>query len=166
MNTPRRVVTGHDQHGRSVFVTDEPTPTLKRVGNGAFFELWNTTATPAPISASEHREPTDREIVIPPPANGTLIRMTTFPPGRRSPMHRTETIDYGIVLDGEIYLVLDDTETLLQAGDVVIQRGTDHAWDNRGDQWARMVFILIDGKFDDVLKTSIGNAEADSTPKG
>ena len=156
MNAPRRVVTGHDPHGRSVFVADEPTPTLKQVGDGAFFELWNTNATPAPISAVEPREPTDREIVIPPQANGTLIRMTTFPPGRRSPMHRTETIDYGIVLEGGIYLVLDDTETLLQAGDVIVQRGTNHAWDNRDDHWTKMVFILIDGQFNDALKTSIG----------
>jgi mannose-6-phosphate isomerase-like protein (cupin superfamily) len=62
-------------------------------------------------------------------------------------MHRTQTIDYGIVLEGEIYLVLDDSETLLKPGDVVIQRGTNHAWDNRSAAVCRMAFVLIDGVF-------------------
>ena len=62
-------------------------------------------------------------------------------------MHRTETLDYGIVLEGEIYLVLDDSETLLKPGDVVIQRGTNHAWSNRSDRVCRMAFILLDGRF-------------------
>jgi uncharacterized cupin superfamily protein len=62
-------------------------------------------------------------------------------------MHRTETIDYGIVLAGEVYLVLDDSEVALSAGDIVIQRGTDHAWDNRSAVPARMLFVLLDGEF-------------------
>ncbi len=156
LNIPRRVVTGHDEDGRSVVVTDEPTPTVNRRGEAAFFELWNTNAMPAPISALEPSEPTAREVVIFPRDNGTIVRVTTFPPGRRSPMHRTETIDYGIVLEGEVYLVLDDSETALHPGDVVIQRGTDHAWENRGDELARMVFVLVDGEFDDALKALIG----------
>jgi quercetin dioxygenase-like cupin family protein len=61
-------------------------------------------------------------------------------------MHRTDTVDYGIVLSGEIYLVLDKQETLLKAGDVVVQRGTNHAWSNRSDKPCRMAFILVDGK--------------------
>jgi uncharacterized cupin superfamily protein len=63
-------------------------------------------------------------------------------------MHRTRSIDYGIVLQGEIYLILDDSETLLRAGDIVVQRGTDHAWENRSDRLCRMAFILIGGEFD------------------
>lgn len=164
MNIPRRVVTGHDENGKSVFVSDGATPTVKRRGEVAFFELWNTNAMPAPISGLEASEPTDRELALPPRANGTIIRMTTFPPGRRSPMHRTETIDYGIVIEGEVHLVLDDSETALHAGDVVIQRGTDHAWDNRSDEWAKMVFILVDGQFDDPLKASIGDARVHPRP--
>ena len=66
-------------------------------------------------------------------------------------MHRTETIDYGIVLDGEITLVLDGGETRLKAGDVVVQRGTSHAWANRSGRNCRMAFILIDGAFEGVL---------------
>jgi quercetin dioxygenase-like cupin family protein len=68
-------------------------------------------------------------------------------------MHRTESIDYGIVLEGAIVLSLDDgSETLLGPGDVVVQRGTDHAWENRTDEAARMVFVLVDGRFSDELK--------------
>ncbi|MET3117680.1 mannose-6-phosphate isomerase-like protein (cupin superfamily) [Undibacterium sp. GrIS 1.8] len=66
-------------------------------------------------------------------------------------MHRTETVDYGMVLEGEIYLVLDDSEVLLHRGDVVIQRGTNHAWANRSGKSTRMLFILLDGKFADGL---------------
>lgn len=63
-------------------------------------------------------------------------------------MHRTETIDYGIVLQGEITLILDIGETVARAGDIVIQRGTNHGWANRGSEPCRIAFILIDGKYD------------------
>jgi uncharacterized cupin superfamily protein len=67
-------------------------------------------------------------------------------------MHRTETIDYGIVVSGEMTLVLDKGETLLKEGDVVIQRGTNHAWANRSGRPCRMLFILVDGQFDPALR--------------
>jgi quercetin dioxygenase-like cupin family protein len=63
-------------------------------------------------------------------------------------MHRTKTVDYGIVLSGEIYLVVDEGETLLKPGDVVVQRGTNHAWSNRSDEPCRMAFVLVDGKWE------------------
>jgi uncharacterized cupin superfamily protein len=63
-------------------------------------------------------------------------------------VHRTESIDYGIVLEGEITLVLDDSEVTLQAGDIVVQRGTDHAWANRTDAVCKVAFILVDGQFE------------------
>ncbi len=66
-------------------------------------------------------------------------------------MHRTETVDYGIVIEGEMTLVVDQGETLLHAGDVVVQRGTNHAWANRSDRSCRMAFVLIDGRFADGL---------------
>ncbi len=73
--------------------------------------------------------------------------------GSRHPfMHRTETIDYGIVLEGEITLILDEGETVCRAGDIVIQRGTNHGWANRSGKPCRIAFILIDGKFDDDLQ--------------
>ena len=67
---------------------------------------------------------------------------------RHAFMHRTETIDYGIVLEGEVVLVLDEGETTVRAGDIVVQRGTNHGWANRSDRNCRIVFVLIDGKFD------------------
>lgn len=71
---------------------------------------------------------------------------------RHANMHRTETIDYGIVLEGEIVLIMDEGETTVRPGDIVIQRGTNHAWANRTDSNCRIAFILIDGEFDDALK--------------
>jgi len=71
---------------------------------------------------------------------------------RHAHMHRTETIDYGIVLDGEIVLIMDEGETVVRAGDIVVQRGTNHGWANRSDWNCRICFILIDGAFDETLK--------------
>lgn len=73
---------------------------------------------------------------------------------RHSRMHRTETIDYGIVLEGEIVLVMDEGETTVKAGDIVIQRGTNHAWANRTDSSCRIAFVLIDRRFDEELAAS------------
>lgn len=72
---------------------------------------------------------------------------------RHAHMHRTETVDYGIVLEGEIVLIVDEGETTVRAGDIVIQRGTNHGWANRTDKNCRIAFILIDGEFDPALKS-------------
>ena len=74
---------------------------------------------------------------------------STFKEGGRHPlMHRTETIDYAIVLSGELTLILDDSEVKLQAGDMVVQRGTNHAWSNRSDKPCIIAFVLVDGQFE------------------
>jgi quercetin dioxygenase-like cupin family protein len=161
--TPRRVVTGHDERGRSVVLTDGAPPVQREIAEAgvSFFELWNTDAAPAPVVAAEP-DPTQRPIRIPPTEQGTVVRINEFRPGHltpaglQSPVHRTETVDYGIVLEGEIWLVLDDEEVLLRAGDVVVQRGTDHAWANRSDRVARMVFVLVDGRFAPELAEALG----------
>lgn len=70
-------------------------------------------------------------------------------------MHRTETVDYGVVIEGEIVLVLDDSEVVLKPGGVVIQRGTNHAWANRSDRSCRMLFVLVDGQYDSALQTQL-----------
>jgi quercetin dioxygenase-like cupin family protein len=153
---PRRVVTGHDAAGRSVVLSDGPAPRSHDVGSAVFHELWSTRATPAPVAATES-EPTDRPLVTPPDPHGTIIRITEIKPGERSPMHRTQSIDYGIVLEGELWLMLDDgSETRLGPGDVVVQRGTDHAWENRSEHTVRVVFVLVDGAFTDELRAAIG----------
>jgi quercetin dioxygenase-like cupin family protein len=157
----RRVVTGHDAAGRSVVLRDGATPKTHAVPGATFHELWNTAAMPAPVSRTEPSEPTERPLVTPPDPNGTIVRIVDFAPGSRSPMHRTETIDYGIVLDGEMILVLDDgSETPLRPGDVVVQRGTDHAWVNPGGEPARMVFVLVDGLFTHDLNALLGTEAA------
>src|SRR6266702_5832582 len=104
---PRRVVTGHDDQGESVFLLDGAPPVARTAPAGAyFFELWNTDAVPAAIAATEP-EPTERDLTVPPAPGGTKLRINEFPPGVVSPTHRTETVDYGIVLEGEVVLVLD-----------------------------------------------------------
>jgi hypothetical protein len=162
----RRVVTGHDASGRSVVLSDGMPPNVRDKGTGVdFIEIWSTGATPVPIYSSEP-EPTDGPLRVPPPPLGTRLRFNDFYPGhilklperadgRHRMMHRTRSIDYGIVLEGELYLILDDDEVLLRVGDVVVQRGTDHAWENRSDRVARMAFILIDGVFSDELRACL-----------
>jgi quercetin dioxygenase-like cupin family protein len=155
-SVPRRVVTGHDANGGSVFTADGPVPAVRTAPDGAlFYEVWATSAMPAPIGADEP-DPTLGPLTVPPAANGTKIRVNEFPPGVVSPVHRTQSVDYGIVLDGEVVLVLDDTETVLRPGDVVVQRGTSHRWENRAEGTARMAFILVDGGFTGELLDALG----------
>ena len=179
----RRIVTGHDERGRSI-VQEDGTParvvTLGGESGTTFHEIWNTRATPAPIDRASG-EPAEAGIALLPPAGGTRIRILDIPPddgsvaalpreairalfeaigaGHTLPenpphplMHRTETVDYGIVLEGEVVLILDERETIVRAGDVVVQRGTSHAWANRSSSNARIAFVLIDGRFEQDLK--------------
>jgi quercetin dioxygenase-like cupin family protein len=159
---PRRVVTGHDADGRSVVVSDGPVPKSHAIPAAVFHEVWSTTETPAPVRPDEPAEPTARPLRTPPDPNGTVIRIVDLQPRAASPMHRTESVDYGIVLEGEVHLVLDDgSETRLGPGDVVVQRGTDHAWQNRSDSVTRIAFILIDGKFTDELRAVVPEGALD-----
>jgi quercetin dioxygenase-like cupin family protein len=154
--TPRRVVTGHDERGVSVFADDGPVPVVRTAPDGAlFYEVWATGAMPAPIAAAEP-DPTVGALTVPPAPHGTKIRVNEFPPGVVSPVHRTESVDYGVVLDGEVVLVLDESETMLSAGDVIVQRGTSHRWENRSGKSARVAFILVDGAFSRELAGTLG----------
>jgi quercetin dioxygenase-like cupin family protein len=159
MSAPRRIVTGHDESGKSVVLSDTTTPKTLDIGTAAFHELWSTDQTPVPIAASEP-EPTDRPVRTPPPANGVNVRFTEMAPGAESPMHRTETVDVGIVLEGETWLLLDDgSQTRVGVGDAVVQRGTNHAWANRSDRPVRMVFVMVDGTITDELRATTGPLE-------
>jgi quercetin dioxygenase-like cupin family protein len=156
---PRRVVTGHDASGRSVVVSDGPTPKTLDIGTAAFHEVWITAQMPVQIAATEP-EPTDRPVRTPPPSDGVVVRFTEMAPGAESPMHRTETVDVGVVLEGETWLVLDDgSETRVGVGDAVVQRATNHAWANRSDRPVRMVFVLIDATMIDDLRAVAGPLE-------
>jgi quercetin dioxygenase-like cupin family protein len=153
---PRRIVTGHDASGKSVVLSDAPTPKTLDIGTAAFHEIWITSETPAPIAASEP-EPTDRPVRTPPPAGGALVRFTEMAPGGAAPMHRTESVDVGVVLEGETWLVLDDgSETRVGPGDVVVQRGTNHSWENRADKPVRMMFVMLDGAIAEDVREAAG----------
>jgi quercetin dioxygenase-like cupin family protein len=157
MVTVRRVVTGHDADGKSIIASDGPAPQFHE--RPIFAEVWNAAGAPTRITAVEEHEPNQRSLQLGPPVNGSIIRVVEMPPHHRSAMHRTRTVDYGIVLAGEVYVVLEDSETRLQPGDIVIQRGTNHAWDNRSDSPARMAFILIDAEFDPELTSRVPSLE-------
>jgi quercetin dioxygenase-like cupin family protein len=165
----KRVVTGHDANGRAVvLIQDSPSHVvLEKAGGLRLTELWTTSDTPARFSDTDTKR---RERRIEPDANGTVFRVIEYPPdaqrlkslkpeehfgsmgaqaadakSRRHPgMHKTKTLDYAIVLSGEIYAVLDEEEVLLKAGDVLVQQGTNHAWSNRTDKPAVIAFVLID----------------------
>lgn len=149
-----------------MFTSDGPVPAAGAAPSGSlFYELWATNAAPAPIDTEPiNAEPINTGPVDPaagplsvtPAPNGTKIRINELPPGAGSPMHRTQTVDYGIVLDGEVVLVLEDSETVLRAGDVVVQRGTSHRWENRSAATARVAFVLIDGAFTTELRDALG----------
>jgi mannose-6-phosphate isomerase-like protein (cupin superfamily) len=158
-SAPRRIVTGHDKSGKSVVLSDGPPPQhhpLHGPEVGAdFYEIWNSTR-PVPLLTASESEPNERAFTIM-PVSGHLLRIIEiYPPGqggKRTVMHRTRTVDYVVVISGEIVLVLDDSEVTLRPGDVVVQRGTDHAWENRASQPARMAFFHIDAEFGgDLLK--------------
>ncbi len=169
----RRVVTGHDASGRSIFISDGPTPHVfsRTKGSAIVHELWQTTGTPADNRGSE--DAIQRGHRLAPPKNGSVFRVIEYPPdaerlaaiarehalpddgsGRASAsdrnnprhpgFHKTATVDYAIVLSGEIFAMMDDGEVLLRAGDVLIQRGTNHAWSNRTAAPAVVAFVLID----------------------
>ena len=156
-SAPRRVVTGHDKTGKSVVLSDGPPPQhhdMRGAEVGAdFFEIWNCTR-PVPALTAAEPEPNERAFTIM-PVSGHLLRIIEiYPPsqgGKRTVMHRTRTVDYVVVIKGEIVLVLDDSEVTLRAGDVVVQRGTDHAWENRSSAPARMAFFHIDAQFSEDL---------------
>jgi quercetin dioxygenase-like cupin family protein len=148
-HTPiRRVVTGHDANNVAKVIFDGPATNQRQSRPGSLSTLlWSTDATPADISVGEDVEDLGaRMLGTPPPANGTRFTINEIPPGRPGRMHRTETVDYAIILSGEVDMDMDDSTVKLKAGDVVIQRGTNHAWVNRGTEPARIAFILIDAE--------------------
>lgn len=154
----RRVVTGHDAHGRSVKLSDglpaQDHPMQGEAIGADFLEIWNTPDAVPTLTSQPDAEPTARPFAIM-PATGHLMRLIEiYPPnmgGKRTVMHRTRTLDYAVVIEGEVVLILDDGETVLGPGSVVVQRGTDHAWENRTDQVTKMAFFHLAAEFGDEL---------------
>jgi len=166
----RRVVTGLTPDGKATIVMDGPAP---QVTPGADPQagstvLWVTDRAPASNAGNDDAAPAGIRNPVPPPwRGGTILRIVDFAPSARPQrpasalegvhhtpersqrhpgFHMTDTVDYAIVLEGEVWAVLDEAETLLKAGDVLIQRGTYHAWDNRSNEVARIAFVLIDAE--------------------
>ena len=129
----RRFVTGHDADNVAKVIMEGPATNAKRPSAGTVSTLiWSTDRTPADIAIGEDVEDLGARIIgTAPPANGTRFAVIDFPPGNEPRMHRTETVDYVIVLEGEIEMDMDDSTVKLKAGDVMVQRGTNHAWANR-----------------------------------
>jgi quercetin dioxygenase-like cupin family protein len=144
----RRVVTGHDSDKVAKVLMDAPATNAKGPGTGLVSTLiWSTDRTPAQVPIGEEIEDMGaRMLGSAPPPSGSRFTVIEFPPGVVSAMHRTETIDYVIVIEGEIDMDMDDSTVKLHQGDVMVQRGTNHAWVNRSDKKARVAFVLIDAE--------------------
>lgn len=141
----RRVVTGHDPQGSAIVTVDEVTKNVvsSRPGISASV-IWTTDTIPAVNSGDEDG---GARKVGTTHAGDTVFRVIEFSPGAAPRMHRTDSIDYAVVITGEIDMELDGgKEVHLQAGDVLVQRGTIHNWVNRGDRPCIMAFVLIDAK--------------------
>lgn len=169
----RRVVTGHDAQGRSVFTQDGASPfvlAMPEVPGLVVTDLWKSHQSPT--DNASQAEPCTAKVTLTPPAKGSIFRIVQFPPdkgymdnwddqatfaamghgtsdkgdsrGNTPGMHRTDSMDYAIVISGEIWAVVDEGETLLKAGDVLVQRGTNHGWSNRTDRPTLVAFVLID----------------------
>ncbi|WP_428146855.1 cupin domain-containing protein [Delftia acidovorans] len=171
----RRVITANDAQGRSFIAEDGASPAVRLVEERPGYRitnLWRTDASPAQINAPDtiaiHQG-------VAPPPYGTVLRILDIPPepadpqelaralhatftrmygdahrnvqpGEHPGMHRTDTVDYALMLEGELVAILDCQETVLRAGDVLIQRGTNHAWANRSGRPARIAFVLVAGE--------------------
>ncbi len=142
----RRIVTGHTEQGRACVTYDGPSPTIEVRESGLVSTLiWGTDKCPADIASPD--DFAARENILQPPPNGSWFRIVDFPPGAPGFMHRTDTVDYAICMQGEIDMELDDGETVhIGPHDMVVQNGTNHSWINRGDETCRIAFVLIDAK--------------------
>jgi quercetin dioxygenase-like cupin family protein len=171
----RRILTGIDDTGRSRIIEDGTSPSVRTVAERPGYRvtnLWATDAAPADINGPDIVAGLSGVL---PPKNGSVIRIIDIPPEPKDPaereramkasfgklfadaqhapepgqhpgMHTTDTVDYAILLAGELVAIMDEEEVTMQAGDVLIQRGTNHGWSNRSSEPARIAFILLDGQ--------------------
>ena len=170
----RRIITGHNENGRSIISIDGPPARSIGEDVGGLFEIWNTDGND--IISSDSSDRADEDIILSPPKGGTKFRyfqINPMPEGvsnemmqeiaadafekigashhridtsKHPAMHKTETIDYIILLKGDVTLILDEEEVDLKPYDVVVQRGTNHAWANNGKEPALLIAVLVDSK--------------------
>jgi quercetin dioxygenase-like cupin family protein len=158
----RRIVTGHDADRVAKALIDAPATNAKYPSPGIVSTLiWSTDEAPAKIPVGTGIEDLGARILgTAPPAKGTRFAVIDFPPGNKPHMHRTETVDYVIVLEGEIEMDMDDSTVRMKAGDIMVQRGTNHAWANRSAARARVAFVLIDAEPLGIGAPVLGTANA------
>ncbi|GEL11011.1 Cupin domain-containing protein [Flavobacterium glycines] len=147
MNLPiRRVVTGHNHEGTAVFTSDEVfEPQIIPTGDAAMATIWTTATVPADCNDETDGAKRDAGTTL---KGGSVIRIVDMLPGASSPLHRTDSIDYGIVISGEIELELEnEISKKMGAGAIIVQRGTLHKWRNPSEtEVCRIVFVLIEAK--------------------
>ncbi|SER68944.1 cupin domain-containing protein [Sphingobium sp. YR768] len=139
----QRVVTGHNADGRAIFKSEDVAPTrIIPSGDASFLLLWTTDTVPADNNDETDGRDRDAGLTI---NRGSAIRIVDMLPRGQSPMHRTNSIDYGIIMSGEVELELEDgRKTTVRENGVIIQRGTNHLWRNVSDKPCRIAFILIE----------------------
>ena len=151
----RRVVTGHDSEGKAVIIKDEPAENVIVMPSGHQGALiWAADRASSYINGDLEGtdDPAHRELPgIAPPDGGHVFRVLQLAPGKPAFMHRTDTIDYAIVMRGECVMKLDDDEeVVMKVGDVMVQRGTWHGWEARGSEPCQLAFILISAESPDL----------------
>lgn len=153
LRTPNRFITDHNAEGLAVFNTSlpEPLPHTAIENGDRFYLAYATTTYPADLGGGADVSTYAGLLESPPGVvlpGGSVLRTVDLRPGGESPMHRTVSLDYGVVLEGEVELVLDSGEArVMRRGDVSVQRGTNHMWRNRSAaDWARMLFVLQEAK--------------------
>ena len=140
----RRVITGHDANGKAVVTIDEVAKNATSARPGATaVNIWTTEGFP--VDNDSHADEGQRKVATT-LAKGTIFRIIEFAPGLAARNHRTDSIDYIVVISGEIEMELDDTLVRLKAGDVMVQRGTIHNWINRGTEACVIAFVLVSAK--------------------
>lgn len=140
----RRIITGYNADGASNVKSDAAAPNAKYPNEHIVSTLlWSTDATPAQfLDAADGGA---RILGSAPPAMGSRFIMFEVLPGGHGGLHQTDSLDYVIGVDGEMTMLLEDGETVIRPGDVLIQRGTAHGWENRTDSTARVAIVMLDG---------------------
>jgi mannose-6-phosphate isomerase-like protein (cupin superfamily) len=186
LREPKVVVTGHTEDGTATIISDQPPRTYPNPKFlTTFYEVWNEKRVPVTVSREMHDSETDLTHPPPrggvrirmhdfEPAGDKISKFTyeeivehfrevgsddavpTKENWKQAFMHRTESIDFGIMIEGQLTMIMEDCERTLYPGDVVVQVGTNHGWENRGDTMSRIAFVLLDGDYDDELRGLLG----------
>jgi quercetin dioxygenase-like cupin family protein len=141
----RRIVTGRNAGGKSAVASDALVESVagRFDDRVARCDPWRTDSLPPSLDG---RDPMKAEPTVTPSPGGTIFRILEIPPGNDTTKHKTATLDYYVILEGELYMTLDEGEVLCKAGDVIVQRSTNHGWDNRSGKPARFAEVLIDAR--------------------